>query len=325
MKQVNWGIIGCGDVTEVKSGPAFNKVERSALVAVMRRDAAKAKDYALRHNVPRWYSDAGKLIRDPDVNAVYVATPPQFHEAYTIEALKLGKPVYVEKPMALTEASCLKMIEAANKYGAKLTIAHYRRALPIFNKVKEWLTAGAIGKIQFIRLDILQPAKNTITADLKNNWRIDPSVSGGGLFHDLAPHHIDLMIWLFGQTKIVNGYSANQSGVSIADDIVSGELVFENDVIFQGLWCFNVAESESKDACVIMGSDGKIEFSFHKDACKLVKDSATEIYNIKSPVHVQQPMIEKVVKYFTGEGPNPCSAEDGAKVLHIMDIFTGAK
>ena len=100
MEKIKWGIIGCGDVTEVKSGPAFNKVKNSGLVAVMRRDAEKAEDYARRHTVPKWYSDANKLIHDPEVNAIYIATPPSSHEEYTMAAFDAGKPVYVEKPMS---------------------------------------------------------------------------------------------------------------------------------------------------------------------------------------------------------------------------------
>src|SRR5688572_22425115 len=105
MDKINWGIIGCGDVTEVKSGPAFNRVRDSALVAVMRRDEAKVKDYASRHQVPAWYTDAQVLINDPGINAIYVATPPSTHEEYAIAALKAGKPVYVEKPMSVDTAS----------------------------------------------------------------------------------------------------------------------------------------------------------------------------------------------------------------------------
>lgn len=93
MKTVRWGIIGCGAVTEVKSGPAFAKVPGSALVAVMRRDAGKARDYAQRHNVPRWYDDAEKLIADPDVDAVYIATPPSSHREYALKAIAADKPV----------------------------------------------------------------------------------------------------------------------------------------------------------------------------------------------------------------------------------------
>ncbi|HVF97123.1 MAG TPA: Gfo/Idh/MocA family oxidoreductase, partial [Flavisolibacter sp.] len=134
-KTIQWGIIGCGNVTEVKSGPAFNKIPHSKLVAVMRRNAAKAQDYAQRHNVEKWYSDASELINDRDVNAVYIATPPSSHEAYTIEALNAGKPVYVEKPMATDAASAQRMSDAAKSTGVKLSVAHYRRAQPLFLKL----------------------------------------------------------------------------------------------------------------------------------------------------------------------------------------------
>src|SRR4028118_950403 len=113
MDSTKWGIIGCGDVTEVKSGPAFNKVSNSRLVAVMRRDAAKAKDYAQRHQVAKWYSDPQQLINDPEVNAVYVATPPLSHEEYTVAALQAGKPVYVEKPMSVNMGAAERMLKAS--------------------------------------------------------------------------------------------------------------------------------------------------------------------------------------------------------------------
>src|SRR5690606_38448319 len=124
MNTINWGIIGCGDVTEKKSGPAFNKVNNSKLVAVMRRDPVKAEDYARRHGVSKWYSDATQLINDPEVNAIYIATPPDSHEQYTLEALRAGKPVYVEKPMTLSRESAELMASAAAETNVKLTVAH---------------------------------------------------------------------------------------------------------------------------------------------------------------------------------------------------------
>src|SRR6476646_8946793 len=128
---IRWGIIGCGDVTEVKSGPAFNKVPNSTLVAVMRRDGKKAEEYATRHQVPKWYDNADRLINDPDVNAIYVATPPSTHEQYTLAALNAGKPVYVEKPMALHAASAMRMAETAKEENLPLVVAHYRREQPV--------------------------------------------------------------------------------------------------------------------------------------------------------------------------------------------------
>ncbi|MEJ7677692.1 MAG: Gfo/Idh/MocA family oxidoreductase [Segetibacter sp.] len=202
MKTIQWGIIGCGDVTEVKSGPAFNKVTDSNLIAVMRRDAAKAQDYAERHNVPKWYTNAYDLINDPEINGIYVATPPLQHEEYTIASLQAGKPVYVEKPMAVSAAAARRMADAANKNEIKLSVAHYRRAQPVFIKLKELLDAKTIGDIKFANLQFFAPS---LSADqlkeTKIKWRVDPAVAGGGLFHDLAPHQLDLMLYLFDKYK----------------------------------------------------------------------------------------------------------------------------
>ena len=114
MQIIRWGMIGCGSVTEVKSGPAFNKVPNSKLMAVMRRDAEKVKDYAQRHHVPYYFTDVDELINHPEVDAIYIATPPKFHAAYAEKAMKVGKPVYVEKPMALNVGECETMQQISN-------------------------------------------------------------------------------------------------------------------------------------------------------------------------------------------------------------------
>jgi len=157
MKTIRWGIIGCGDVTEVKSGPGFQKAEHSNLVAVMRRRGELAKDYAERHGVPRWYDNASQLINDPEVDAVYVATPPSSHKEYTLMIAAAGKPVYVEKPMALNFAECQEMIAACGQHGVPLFVAYYRRTLVRFLKIKELIEAGAIGNVRFVNIVFHQP------------------------------------------------------------------------------------------------------------------------------------------------------------------------
>ena len=134
---VKWGILGVGDVCEVKSAPAMQLIKNSELVAVMRRNGAKAKDYARRHQVPKWYDKAEDLIHDPDVNAIYIATPPNAHCELTIKAAEAGKPVYVEKPMARTFSECEQMIAACKKANVPLYVAYYRRMLPNFLKLKQ--------------------------------------------------------------------------------------------------------------------------------------------------------------------------------------------
>lgn len=325
MSEIKWGIIGCGDVTEVKSGPAFNKVPNSSLVAVMRRDAEKAKNYALRHQVPRWYDQAEALLDDPEVNAIYVATPPSSHEEYAIEALRRGKPVYVEKPMSVDASSCIRMANTAKETGTKLTVAHYRRAVPVFKKIKDLIDSNLIGEVKFADMRFFQPALPELMRMPENNWRINSQISGGGIFHDLAPHLLDLMYFYFGPFKHAYGSSHNQAGFYPADDIVSGQIIFNSGVIFNGLWCFSVPESEARDECIIVGSRGKIVFSVFGHTCTLVRDGETEIFEFKAPQHIQQPMIQEVTNYFLNKGLNPCPAEEAVDVMRVMDIFTSNK
>src|SRR5437879_730808 len=144
---IRWGIIGCGDVTEVKSGPGFQLADGSALVAVMRRTAGLAEDYARRHEVPSWYDDVDRLIHDSDVDAVYIATPPGTHLEYALRVCAAGKPAYVEKPMARNHTECVRMVEGFELAGLPLFVAYYRRALPRFLKAKELIESGRLGTV----------------------------------------------------------------------------------------------------------------------------------------------------------------------------------
>ncbi|MBB2147672.1 Gfo/Idh/MocA family protein [Pedobacter gandavensis] len=322
MKSINWGMIGCGDVTEVKSGPAFNKVPNSSLVAVMRRDAEKAEDYAKRHGVPKWYDDAQQLIDDPEVNAIYIATPPAQHEVYALMAFAAGKPVYVEKPMTLNAASAIRMKDAALNTGVKLSIAHYRRAQPMFLKIKSLLEDEEIGAIRLVQLKMLQPEDSNQIANSATNWRLDPAISGGGLFHDLAPHQLDLLVFFFGEWIYASGLSTNQSGTGLVDDLVTGQVWFKSGTIFNGTWCFTVSEQDKTDLCEIIGTTGKISFPVFGHQMTLTKGGVAKVYDFSPLAHVQQPMIEKVTAYFLGQTENPCSADEAILSMQLMDRFT---
>jgi predicted dehydrogenase len=323
-KEIQWGIIGCGDVCEVKSGPAFNKVDHSTLVAVMRRDTVKAADYARRHNVAKFYNDARQLIDDADVNAVYVATPPASHETYTLDTIEAGKPVYVEKPVTVNSESCRRMIDATKTSGVKVSVAHYRRALPIFKKIKSLIETGAIGKVSLILVHTLQAPADNIRYE--QNWRIDPAVSGGGLFHDLSPHQLDIFYWIFGPPKEVQGRSGNQRRLYHAPDITTVDAVYQDDVCLRGIWAFNVPLPAQKECCEIIGDKGKLTFSFFsKSALDIETTEGTERLAFDYPVNIQQPMIDEVVKYFRGEGRNPCSLEDALVTMKMMDATLEAQ
>jgi predicted dehydrogenase len=317
---VNWGIIGCGDVCEVKSGPAFGKVANSRLVAVMRRNLDKAKDFAQRHGVPKYLSEAAELINDKEVNAIYIATPPSSHESYLEMALKAGKPVYVEKPVTVNSASVERMMEMEKNHDDKVSVAHYRRGLPLFNKIKQLVNDGAIGKVKLILLRTLQPTVSKIISQTGDNWRINPEISGGGLFHDLSPHQLDIMYWIFGEPQQTYVQSANQGKLYNAPDLTMVQLGFANDIYFNGIWNFNVAESATSDSCEIIGDKGTIRFSFFRvSTIELVTGTGTEIFELEYPVNIQQPHINNVVRFFRGEGSNPCSLEEALVTMKVMD------
>ncbi|TNJ45014.1 Gfo/Idh/MocA family oxidoreductase [Tamlana fucoidanivorans] len=319
MKLINWGIIGCGDVAEVKSGPAFQKVENSALTAVMRRNEEKVKDFAKRHKVPNYTTSASELINDKKVNAVYIATPPSSHLNYAKQAIKAGKNIYLEKPMVLNSKEADDLLDALNRSNVKVTVAHYRRNLPLFIKVKELLDANVIGKVFSAEIDIAQSQDANIIAKTDENWRLNPEVSGGGYFHDIAPHQIDLMCYYFGEVAKVK--KGNMLGNAASKDLVKGELEFKNGVDFKGSWNFNAPEDNDK--CIIKGEKGTITFSFYNEEIRVETTAKSEFFKFENPRHVQQPMIEEVVGYFLGKNQNPCSVEEATVVTKIMDIFCG--
>jgi len=317
---VNWGIIGCGDVCEVKSGPAFSKVPHSKLVAVMRRNPDKAKDFALRHAVPKYYTDALELINDKDINAVYIATPPSSHETYLEMALKAGKPVYVEKPVSINAASLSRMMALEERYNGKVSVAHYRRGLPLFNKIKELVMEGAVGKVKLILLRTLQPSTSKIIIQTEDNWRVNPEISGGGLFHDLSPHQLDILYWIFGSPLQVQVMAANQGKQYSAADLTLVQIAFANAIYFDGVWNFNVAKLATDDSCKIIGEKGHISFSFFRNSSiELVNDESKQVMELEYPVNIQQPHIHHVVKYFRGETVNPCTLQEALVTMQILD------
>jgi len=318
---INWGIIGCGDVTEIKSGPAFNKVPGSRLVAVMRRDAVKAADYAARHNVPKWYSDADELLNDGEINAVYIATPPAFHLSYAIAALKRGLHVYVEKPVTLNAEEALAMAAAVKESSAKLVVAHYRRAVPLFLRIRELIASGIVGEIRTVQIRMWQAPVPALVASSADNWRLQPELSGGGYFHDLAPHQIDLLLFYFGEPDRYEGYSLNQSGLSAADDHVCGQIVFKNNIVVNGSWCFNVGKEQQTDTCEIVGTEGSITFAFFGNYVSWKTPEGEKTETFTHPQHIEQPMISQVVDYFNDVQGNPCSIEDAIGTMKLMDGF----
>ena len=318
MDSIRWGIIGCGDVTEVKSGPALQKADGSELVAVMRRNGDLAADYAKRHTVARWYDDADALINDPEVDAVYIATPPASHKDYTLKVAAAGKPVYVEKPMACTYTECQEMIAACKTANVPLFVAYYRRGLPRFAKVKSLLAENAIGDVRFAQVCFYRPPLEADLSGDKANWRVQKDIAGNGYFYDLASHSIDLLQYLLGDAAAATGFGSNQSGLYESDDIVSGIFITSNEVHVNFVWDFNAVAN--MDRTEIVGNKGTLTFStFADNPIALETSDGVQSFHIDNPPHIQQPLIQAIVNEIRGQGKCPSTGRTAAQTNWVME------
>jgi predicted dehydrogenase len=327
MRVIRWGIIGCGDVCEVKSGPAFYKCKDSALVAVMRRDIEKAKDFAMRHQAPKYYSDADELIHDPEVDIVYIATPPESHAELAIRVLKAGKPVYVEKPMALSYRECLRMVETAREQKQKLFVAYYRRSLPYFLKIKECLDSGVLGKIQVVKGSFFRPPLPSDSTPSTQTWRVKKEIAGGGYFYDMAPHTLDIVRFLLGGIVQANGVSGNAGGLYEVEDTVSASFIFESGVIGSFIWSYVSSPMQEEDYVEIAGEKGSIRFStFTFSDIELKTSTGITKFSFPKPQHIQMDMIQTIVNELNGAGVCPSTGETAAQTNWVIEqIFVHSK
>lgn len=317
-------MIGCGAVAEVKSGPALQKAKHSSLVAVMRRNGALAKDYAERHGVPRWYDDADALINDSEVDAIYVATPPDSHRDYTLRSARAGKPVYVEKPMARNFAECTEMIDACAAANVSLFVAYYRRALPRFLKIKELIDTGAIGDVRFVSIAFHQPLAPEDLDPQNIPWRVIPEIAGGGRFVDLGAHMLDFLDYALGPIRDAKGQASNQAKRYPAEDIVTGSFVFESGVQGSGTWCFSAFDT--RDFTEIVGTKGSIAYStFDTRSIVLTTTSGRSEFPIENPPHIQQPLIQRVVDTLNGVGTCPSTGFTAARTSWVMERMLSAE
>ena len=325
MKEIHWGFIGCGEVTEKKSGPAFNQIAGSKIVAVMSRSGDKARSYAERHNAPKWYTDAQALIDDPEVNAIYIATPPSSHATYAIMSMRAGKPVYVEKPLAASYDDCARVNRVSQETHVPCFVAYYRRYLPYFQKVQQLLQQNRIGKVLNVQIRFACPPRQVdYNAPEERPWRIQPDIAGGGYFYDLAPHQLDMLQQFFGVIVHAEGYSANIGGLYQAEDTVSACFRFENGLPGSGSWCFVGHQSAKEDCIEIIGEKGTLSFSVYTyNPIKLITTEGAVSITVPNPPYVQLPIIKSVIEDLQGVGVCKCRSVSATPVNWVMDRILG--
>lgn len=325
MKLISWGFIGCGEVTEKKSGPAFNEVEGSHVEAVMSRSESKARSYAERHNINKWYTDAQELIDDPDVNAIYIATPPSSHATFAIMAMKAGKPVYVEKPLAASYEDCARINRISEQTGVPCFVAYYRRYLPYFQRVMDIVKNGVIGDVTNVQIRFSVPPRYLDYNSRESlPWRLQPDIAGGGYFYDLAPHQLDILQELFGVITRAHGYCANRAHLYNAEDTISACFLFESGLPGSGSWCFVGHQSAKEDCIEIIGDKGSVSFSvFNYDPIKLVTSEGNMNIVVPNPPYVQLPIIKSVIEDLQGFGACKCTSVSATPVNWVMDRILG--
>ncbi|TXD53538.1 MULTISPECIES: Gfo/Idh/MocA family protein [unclassified Polaribacter] len=316
-KNYNWGIIGCGSVTEIKSGPAYQKVDGFNLHAVMRRDIEKAKDYAFRHQVPKFYGDADALINDPEIDAIYIATPPDSHTFYALKVAAAGKVCCIEKPMATAHKECLQINAAFDAKNIPLFVAYYRRSLPRFNQIKSWINENKIGQVRHVNWHLSKPA-NDIDISKKYNWRTDYTIAKGGYFDDLASHGIDLLIHFLGDIKNAQGIATNQQGLYTAMDAITSSWLHTSGVTGSGSW--NFGSEKREDLVQIYGEKGKISFSvFDENPIVLEHGNHKETLSIEHPENIQLFHVQNMQHHLAENNKHPSTGKTAAQASWVLE------
>jgi len=318
---IRWGIIGCGAVTEVKSGPAYQQTLGFELTGVMRRDLSLAKCYAQRHQVAHYSNDANDIIFNNDIDAVYIATPPDSHKHYALLVAEAGKACCIEKPLAPSYQESLAITQAFSAKQLPLFIAYYRRSLPRFKKVKSLLEQGAIGQVRHLSWHLSKPA-NALDLSGEYNWRTDKEVAVGGYFDDLASHGLDLFGFLLGDYQKVTGVASNQQGLYSAYDAVSACWQHVNGITGVGSWNFGGASRQ--DTVTIYGSAGELSFSvFDEVAISLTTAELCEEFFIANPEHIQRYHVRNIREQLINNKPHPSTGDSALHTSWVMNKILG--
>src|ERR1019366_377494 len=248
---LSWLVVGVGDITRKRVLPAILAESRSRLAGIVTRDPAKAEPYGVKS-----WSDLASALAESDATAVYIATPVFMHAAQTIEALRAGRHVLCEKPMALNYAEALAMQRASEDTRRTLGIAYYRRMYPKVDRARELMEAGVIG-----RPVIAQATAHDWFTPLgpSRAWLADPKQSGGGPLRDTGSHRIDLMNYLFGKPINAIGRLSTLVQPLEVEDNATVTIEYEGGVrgVVDVRWHSHVVRDEFR----VRGTDGEIDLA----------------------------------------------------------------
>lgn len=313
---IRWGIIGCGNVTEVKSGPGLRLARGSELVVVMRRNGELAADYARRHGVGKWTTEADEVIHDPAVDAVYVATPPGSHVAYGLRVAAAGKPCYMEKPIARSGAEGERLVAAFAAAGVPLFVAYYRRALPRFLQARALVQNGRLGPLTHVTYRYTRPTNPHDPHQLP--WRLQAEQAGGGFFLDLGSHTLDILDFMVGPLLGVAGTAVNRSPNYQVEDGVVLTFYTGEGAVGTAVWDFCGYGQE--DMMELVGRNGRLSLStFGDEPVRLETAAGVELFSLPNPKHIQQPLIQTIVDDLLGQGVCASTGQSALRTARVQD------
>jgi 1,5-anhydro-D-fructose reductase (1,5-anhydro-D-mannitol-forming) len=299
---LNWIVIGIGDISARRVIPAIQAETRSKLYGVVTRDPAKAANYGAKV-----WGNLDEALGDPAGDAVYVATPVFLHGVQTIAALRAGKHVMCEKPMAMNEAEARTMVRTAEDAGRKFGVAYYRRAYPKVRRAKELLEAGAVGKPVLAELTCHGwfDGKAYDGADHNRHWLVEPAKAGGGPLYDIASHRIDVLNYFFGQPRRVSAQLSNAVHHYAVEDNATVMIEYADGA--RGVVDVRWNSKIKRDECRIRGTDGEMELS-PLNGPELVYPGGRENLPVHANVHL--PLIENFVDAVEGTAELLASGKD---------------
>jgi predicted dehydrogenase len=313
-RTVRWGLIGAGDIARKRVAAALRDARGSTLTAVSRARADLAEAFAKTAGAERWHARWEDLVRDPGIDAVYVATPVHVHAAQAIAAAEAGKHVLCEKPMAMDVAECDRMIAACRANHVRLGVAYYRHFYPAVVRLRAMLEAGEIGDPVLAQIDAFE--RFNPQPDEERHWYVKRSLSGGGPMFDFGCHRLEILLSLFGPVRHTVGLTANVIFDREVEDTAIAALTFESGP------CATVtvthAAIEPRDTLRVFGTSGSIHIAVLNAGQLVVSRDGHERHESHPPAaNLHQPLVEDFVEAVRTDRAPAVHGEIGRAVAEL--------
>jgi predicted dehydrogenase len=317
-RRVGWGLVGCGDIARRRVAPALRDLDNCELIAVNRADAARAETFASEFGAKRWHADWRELVVDPEVEAVYVATPVHLHAGQAVAAAEAGKHVLCEKPLALTVAECERMNAAAEANGVLLGVAYYRRFYPVVERVREILETGEIGVPVIAQVNAFE--RFDPEPGHPRRWLLDKLRSGGGPMFDFGCHRVEVLFNLFGDVSAVRGLASNVVFEREVEDTACALLKFARGT--QVVISVTHAAREPQDTLEIFGSEGSLRVEVLNEGRLRVRTKDGERIESHPPhENLHQPLVEDFARAVIEGRPPRVDGRVGQRVSEILEMI----